>query len=225
MEFILKLIIFLPLVSGVINGMFCKKFSNRLAGQISVSSIVITAICAVIIFIQAGIEQDTLHTVIASWISIDSLSANWAIYVDQLTAIMFLLVTAVSAVVHIYSLGYMRDDRNLPKFLAYLSLFTFFMLSLVSADNFLQLFFGWEGVGLCSYLLIGYYYRKESANEAAIKAFIVNRIGDFAFIIGIVMIIIHTGSIDFEHVFALSENLSNATLHICLLYTSDAADD
>ena len=214
MEFILKLIIFLPLVSGVINGMFCKKFSNRLAGQISSSSIVITAICAVVIFIQAGIEQDTLHTVIASWISIDSLSANWAIYVDQLTAIMFLLVTAVSAVVHIYSLGYMRDDRNLPKFLAYLSLFTFFMLSLVSADNFLQLFFGWEGVGLCSYLLIGYYYRKESANEAAIKAFIVNRIGDFAFIIGIVMIIIYTGSIDFEHVFALSENLSNATLHI-----------
>lgn len=214
MEFTLKLIIFLPLVSGVINGMFCKKFSNRLAGQISSSSIVITVLCAVVIFIKAGIEQDTLHTVIASWINIDSLSANWSIYVDQLTAIMFLLVTAVSAVVHIYSLGYMRDDRNLPKFLAYLSLFTFFMLSLVSADNFLQLFFGWEGVGLCSYLLIGYYYQKESANEAAIKAFIVNRIGDFAFIIGIVMIIIYTGSIDFEHVFALSENLSNATLHI-----------
>ena len=214
MEFILKLSIFLPLVSGVINGMFCKKFNNRLAGQISSSSIVITAICAVVIFIQAGIKQNTLHMVIGSWISIDSLSANWAIYIDQLTAIMFLLVTAVSAVVHIYSLGYMRDDRNLPKFLAYLSLFTFFMLSLVSADNFLQLFFGWEGVGLCSYLLIGYYYRKESANEAAIKAFIVNRIGDFAFIIGIVMIIIYTESIDFKNVFVLSKNLSNTTLYI-----------
>ena len=214
MEFALKLIIFLPLISGMVNGIFCKKFSNRLASQISSSSIVLATICAVVIFIQAGIRQDTLHVAIASWISIDSLSANWAIYVDQLTAIMFLLVTTVSAVVHIYSLGYMADDRNLPKFLAYLSLFTFFMLSLVSADNFLQLFFGWEGVGLCSYLLIGYYYQRESANEAAIKAFIVNRVGDFAFVIGIVMIIIYTGSVDFEHVFALSENLSNATLHI-----------
>lgn len=214
MELALKLIIFLPLISGIINGIFCKKISNKLASQISSVAIIIAAICAMLVFARAGVEQDTLYVLIANWISFDSLTIDWAIYVDQLTAIMFLLVTIVSAVVHVYSLGYMSDDKNLPKFLAYLSLFTFFMLSLVSADNFLQLFFGWEGVGLCSYLLIGYYYQKESANNAAIKAFVVNRVGDFAFIIGIVMIIIYTGSIDFESVFALSENLSNVTLRI-----------
>ena len=133
---------------------------------------------------------------------------------DQLTSIMMLLVTSVSAVVHIYSLGYMSDDKNLPKFLSYLSLFTFFMLALISADNFLQLFFGWEGVGLCSYLLIGYYYEKASANNAAIKAFVVNRVGDFAFIIGIVMIALYTGSLDFEHVFVLAENLAQTDVEI-----------
>lgn len=214
MEFALKLIIFLPLISGVINGIFCKKFSNCLASKISSVSIVLSAICAFLVFTHAGVNQNTMHIVIANWISIDAFSVNWSLYVDQLTSVMFLLVTSVSAVVHIYSLGYMSDDKNLPKFLAYLSLFTFFMLSLVSADNFLQLFFGWEGVGLCSYLLIGYYYHKDSANGAAIKAFIVNRVGDFAFIIGIVLIIIYTGSIDFEHVFALAENLSNSNLNI-----------
>ncbi|PCJ24829.1 MAG: NADH-quinone oxidoreductase subunit L [Rickettsiales bacterium] len=214
MEFILKSLIFLPLFSGIINGLFCKRFTNKLASIISSGAITISALCALFIFIEAGIGQNTMHVTLARWISIDSLSINWALYVDQLTAIMFLLVTAVSAVVHIYSLGYMADDKNLPKFLSYLSLFTFFMLSLVSADNFVQLFFGWEGVGLCSYLLIGYYYHKDSANNAAIKAFIVNRVGDFAFIIGIVMIIIYTGSIDFENVFGLSENLSKTEVTI-----------
>lgn len=214
MELALKLIVFLPLLSGVFNGIFCKKISNRLASQISSLAMIITVICALLVFQRAGIEQEALNIIIGKWISFASLDVNWAIYVDQLTAIMFVLVSVVSTVVHIYSLGYMSDDKNLPKFLAYLSLFTFFMLSLVSADNFLQLFFGWEGVGLCSYLLIGYYYKKESANNAAIKAFIVNRVGDFVFIIGIVMIIIYTGSIDFENVFELSENLSNMTLTI-----------
>lgn len=214
MELMLKLIVFLPLVSGIVNGVFCKKFSNQIASIISSGSIVFAALCSLVIFAEAGIEQETLHITLADWISINSLNVSWAIYVDQLTAIMFVLVTSVSAVVHIYSLGYMSDDKNLPKFLSYLSLFTFFMLALVSADNFLQLFFGWEGVGLCSYLLIGYYYKKASANNAAIKAFVVNRVGDFAFIIGIVMIALYTGSIDFEHVFVLSENLAHTDLEI-----------
>jgi NADH-quinone oxidoreductase subunit L len=214
MELMLKLIVFLPLISGTINGIFCKKFSNKIASIISSVSIVVAAFCALLVFNVAGIEQETMHVIINNWININSLNVNWAIYVDQLTAIMFVLVTIVSAVVHIYSLGYMSDDKNLPKFLSYLSLFTFFMLALVSADNFLQLFFGWEGVGLCSYLLIGYYYEKASANNAAIKAFVVNRVGDFAFIIGIVMIALYTGSIDFEHVFVLSENLAHTDLEI-----------
>ncbi len=214
MELMLKLIVFLPLVSGIVNGVFCKKFSNQIASIISSGSIVFAALCSLVIFAEAGIGQEILHITLADWISINSLNVSWAIYVDQLTAIMFVLVTSVSAVVHIYSLGYMSDDKNLPKFLSYLSLFTFFMLALVSADNFLQLFFGWEGVGLCSYLLIGYYYKKASANNAAIKAFVVNRVGDFAFIIGIVMIALYTGSIDFEHVFVLSENLAHTDLEI-----------
>ena len=214
MEFVLKLIVFLPLISGIINGIFCKKFTNSVASTISSIAIVISAICSVMIFIKAGINKETMHVVIANWINTYELYINWSLYVDQLTAIMFVLVTSVSAVVHIYSLGYMADDKNLPKFLSYLSLFTFFMLALVSADNFVQLFFGWEGVGLCSYLLIGYYYHKESANSAAVKAFVVNRVGDFAFIIGIVMIIIYAESVDFVDVFAVSESLSKSSIEI-----------
>lgn len=214
MELMLKLIVFLPLISGSLNGIFCKKISNQTASIISSSAIVISAICAVIVFDTAGVEQETIHLILTNWININSLNISWSIYVDQLTAIMMLLVTLVSAVVHIYSLGYMSDDKNLPKFLSYLSLFTFFMLALISADNFLQLFFGWEGVGLCSYLLIGYYYEKASANNAAIKAFVVNRVGDFAFIVGIVMIALYTGSLDFEYVFILAENLAQTDLEI-----------
>ncbi|MDC0865029.1 NADH-quinone oxidoreductase subunit L [Rickettsiaceae bacterium] len=213
MELILKSIIFLPLISAAINGMICKRITKCTASYIAGGAIIATAICAFMIFVKAGINQETMHLT-SSWLVLDSLKVNWSIYVDQLTAIMFLLVTTVSAVVHIYSLGYMADDKNLPKFLSYLSLFTFFMLSLVSSDNFLQLFFGWEGVGLCSYLLIGYYYQKDSANNAAIKAFVVNRVGDFAFIIGIVMILLYTGSLDFYHVFQLSEILSATHLNI-----------
>ncbi len=213
-QFIAKLIVFLPLISGILNGVFCKKMSNRKASLLASSFIIIAAICASYIFMVAGVGQNPIHMVIIKWINVDSVSINWAIYVDQLTAIMFLLVSIVSLVVHIYSLGYMKNDENLPKFLSYLSLFTFFMLALVSADNFLQLFFGWEGVGLCSYLLIGYYYQKDSANNAAVKAFIVNRIGDFAFIIGIVIMLIYANSVEFVPVFAQSQDLAKMTMTI-----------
>ncbi len=214
MELILKLIIFMPLFAGITNGILCKKICNKWASLISVGAIVTAAISAYIVFNKAGINKETMHIILGTWIKINANPIHWALYVDQLTALMFILITTVSAVVHIYSLGYMADDKNLPKFLSYLSLFTFFMLSLVSADNFLQLFFGWEGVGLCSYLLIGYYYQKDSANEAAIKAFVVNRVGDFAFIIGVIMIIIYAGSVDFKFVFTLSENLSQLPINI-----------
>lgn len=209
-----KLIIFLPLISGIINGLFCRKISQSLASSISSIAMIGTALCAAQIFVHSGINKNVLHLVITNWIHIDTLNINWAIYVDQLTAIMFVVVTFVSAVVHIYSLGYMADDNNLPKFLSFLSLFTFFMLALVSADNFLQLFFGWEGVGLCSYLLIGYYFHKESANDAAIKAFVVNRVGDFAFIIGIVIIAIYTGSVEFQLVFSAAGELAANWINI-----------
>lgn len=214
MLLITKLIIFLPLISGVFNGIFCKKLSNNQASFTAIVPIILSAVCASYVFVAAGINKETIHIIITRWINIESLSVSWAIYVDQLTAIMFILVTFVSAVVHLYSLGYMKDDKNLPKFLSYLSLFTFFMLALVSADNFLQLFFGWEGVGLCSYLLIGYYYQKDSANNAAVKAFIVNRIGDFAFIIGIVITLIYASTVEFSGVFGQSQDLANTAITI-----------
>jgi len=214
MLIIAKMIIFLPFISGIFNGIFCKKINNLQASFVGCISIIISAICATYLFIFAGVGKNPVHIIITKWIDVDSVSVNWAIYVDQLTAIMFLLVTFVSSVVHIYSLGYMKDDKNLPKFLSYLSLFTFCMLVLVSADNFLQLFFGWEGVGLCSYLLIGYYYQKDSANNAAVKAFIVNRVGDFAFIIGIIIMLIYASTIEFTAIFAQNQDLAKMTMHV-----------
>ncbi len=208
MAYLLNIIIFTPLIAAFINGMLVERSNKLFAKFISSACMFAVLLCSIIIFIEVGINKHVVHYIIYKWVHIDSLKINWSIYADQLTAIMFVLVSSVSFVVHIYSFGYMDNDKNLPKFLSYLSLFTFFMLALVSADNFLQLFFGWEGVGLCSYLLIGYYNHKESANRAAVKAFIVNRVGDFAFIVAIVTILFWVGSLDFHEVFAHSEKLS-----------------
>ncbi|WP_341762113.1 NADH-quinone oxidoreductase subunit L [Candidatus Tisiphia endosymbiont of Thecophora atra] len=208
------LTVMLPLISGIINGLFCQCFSKKQAAFISTIAISLSALLSMFIFYNVGINKAIIHIILAKWLEVGNMKVSWAIYVDQLTAIMFIVVTWISAVVHIYSLGYMADDDGLPKFLAFLSLFTFFMLALVSTDNFLQLFFGWEGVGLCSYLLIGFWYQKEAANKAAIKAFIVNRVGDFAFILGIITIIVYFGVVDFTSVFAKAKSLSNIQLSI-----------
>ncbi|WP_342260151.1 NADH-quinone oxidoreductase subunit L [Candidatus Tisiphia endosymbiont of Metellina segmentata] len=208
------LTVMLPLISGIINGLFCQCFSKKQAAFIATIAISLSALLSMFIFYNVGINKAIIHIILAKWLEIGNMKVSWAIYVDQLTAIMFIVVTWISAVVHIYSLGYMADDDGLPKFLAFLSLFTFFMLALVSADNFVQLFFGWEGVGLCSYLLIGFWYQKESANKAAIKAFIVNRVGDFAFILGIITIIVYFGVVDFASVFDKAESLSKMQLSI-----------
>lgn len=208
------LTLILPLISSVINGLFCQCLSKKLAAYIAITAIILSAFFATLIFYNIVIHKETIHLTLAKWLVISELKINWAIYVDQLTAIIFIVVTWVSAVVHIYSLGYMQDDQGLPKFLAFLSLFTFFMLALVAADNFLQLFFGWEGVGLCSYLLIGFWYQKELACRAAIKAFIVNRIGDFAFILGIITIIVYFGTADFASVFNKAKVFSTVKLSL-----------
>lgn len=203
------LMVMLPLISSIINGLFGRYINNKYATLISSSAIILAALLSILIFYHAGINNRIIHVILAKWLIISELKIYWAIYIDPLTSIMFLVVTWVSAVVHIYSLGYMKEDEGLVRFLSFLSLFTFFMLMLVSADNFLQLFFGWEGVGLCSYLLIGFWYKKESANQAAIKAFIVNRVGDFAFILGIIAIIIYCGSLEFATVFTKAASLAN----------------
>src|ERR1700710_2537540 len=159
----------------------------------------------------AGAETAQLHPVM-SWIQSGNMSVDWALRVDALTAVMLVVVTSVSALVHLYSWGYMAEDDSQPRFFAYLSLFTFAMLMLVTADNLVQMFFGWEGVGLASYLLIGFWYHKPSANAAAIKAFIVNRVGDFGFLLGIFSVFMLIGSVDLDTIFAGAPALTGKTI-------------
>src|SRR2546421_7175137 len=162
---------------------------------------------------RVGFGHQDSREVLLAWIYSADLKVDWGIRVDTLTAVMLVVVTTVSAFVHLYSIGYMEEDPHRPRFFSYLSLFTFAMLMLVTADNLVQLFFGWEGVGLMSYLLIGFWYHKPEANAAAIKAFIVNRIGDFGFSLGIFAIFMMTGAIDFDTVFAQAPALSGKTIH------------
>ena len=157
-------------------------------------------------------HQDARDAVLPFIVSGD-LKVDWALRIDTLTAVMLVVVTTVSALVHLYSIGYMAEDPHQPRFFAYLSLFTFAMLMLVTADNLVQLFFGWEGVGLASYLLIGFWYTSPSANAAAIKAFVVNRVGDFGFALGIFAVFMMSGAVDFDTVFAQAPALTGKTIH------------
>jgi NADH-quinone oxidoreductase subunit L len=204
--------IFLPLLSSIICGLLNCKLSHKQAGIISSLALILSAIGASIIFIDVGLHGNILHIKLLEWINSGGLTANWAIYIDKISSIMLVVVTFVSALVHIYSLGYMEHDPNLPRFMSYLSLFTFFMLLLVTSDNFIQLFCGWEGVGFCSYLLIGFWYKKTSACDASIKAFIVNRISDFAFILAICLVFVSTGSIEFIKVFSSINEIINTNI-------------
>ena len=196
-------IIFLPLIGSIFGylGRSISKFFSEIFTSLLVS---ISAILSIIVFWNGIQKSNYGNYQIIEWISSGDFVANWSINVDPLSSVMLVVVTFVSALVHIYSIGYMSHDPHKPRFMSYLSLFTFSMLVLVVSDNFLQLFFGWEGVGLCSYLLIGFWYRKEAANNAAIKAFIVNRIGDFGLAVGIFLIFFFFGSINFEEVFKIA---------------------
>ena len=162
---------------------------------------------------RVGFQHQDSREVLLAWIYSGDLKVDWTIRVDTLTAVMLVVVNTVSAFVHLYSIGYMNEDPYRPRFFAYLSMFTFAMLMLVTADNLVQLFFGWEGVGLASYLLIGFWYHKPEANAAAIKAFIVNRVGDFGFALGIFAIFMLTGAIDFDTVFAQAPSLTGKTIN------------
>src|SRR3954452_281769 len=164
-------------------------------------------------FVDVGFGHHDSHGAIFSWMTSGDLKVDWALRIDTLTVVMLVVVTTISSFVHLYSIGYMADDPFRPRFFAYLSLFTFAMLMLVTADNLVQLFFGWEGVGLMSYLLIGFWYQKPEANAAAIKAFVVNRIGDFGFSLGIFAVFLMTGAIDFDTVFAQAPALTGKTIH------------
>ena len=202
---LLKLTVFLPLIGFLFSGLFSrildKDFADKFAKSFTTALLLISAVCAGFIFGDVYQNHTSENIKIISWISSGTLSVDWSLKLDSLTAIMLVVVTFVSSLVHLYSTGYMQEDKSLARFMSYLSLFTFFMLILVTADNFLQLFVGWEGVGVASYLLIGFWFKKQSANAAAMKAFITNRIGDFGLIIAVALIYVTFGTVEYAPVF------------------------
>src|SRR6478735_4888180 len=194
-------IVFLPLVGFLIAGLFGRVLGPRPSEIITTALLFVAAVLSWVSFIQVGFGDGATRVQVAHWMSVGDLQVDWAFRIDTLTAMMLVVVNTVSALVHLYSIGYMHEDPHRPRFFAYLSLFTFTMLMLVTADNLVQMFFGWEGVGLASYLLIGFWYEKPSANAAAIKAFVVNRVGDFGFALGIFLVFVLFGSVGFDAIF------------------------
>ena len=205
-------IIALPLIASIISGFFGKFIGDRNSEIVTSFLVTISAILSAVVLYEVIINQYQDNIVIAKWISSGSLDVNWSMKIDPLSAVMLVVVTSVSSLVHIYSIGYMSHDPHKPRFMAYLSLFTFAMLMLVTSDNFIQLFFGWEGVGLCSYFLIGFWFKKDTANSAAIKAFLVNRVGDFGFALGIFLIFYLFGTVNYTEVFELIPTIVDKNL-------------
>ena len=213
-----KIILFAPLVGALIGGFGWRVISEKGAQILTTGLLFLAAFLSWVVFL--GFDGQTQHIEILRWIESGSLYTDWSIRLDRLTAIMLIVVTSVSALVHLYSFGYMAHDDNWTdnepyraRFFAYLSFFTFAMLMLVTSDNLVQMFFGWEGVGVASYLLIGFYYKKPPANAAAIKAFVVNRVGDFGFALGIFGLFMLTDSIRFDDIFAAAPSLAEQDLH------------
>jgi NADH-quinone oxidoreductase subunit L len=208
-------IVFLPLLGFLIAGLLGGRIGDRASEIVTTSLLFISCALSWVAFVQVGLSGASFSTpVVANWMTSGALQVDWALRVDTLTVVMLVVVTTVSALVHLYSVGYMHEDPSRPRFFAFLSLFTFAMLMLVTADNLAQMFFGWEGVGLASYLLIGFWYEKPSANAAAIKAFVVNRIGDFGFALGIFLVFMLTKSINLDVIFAAAPGLANKTVHV-----------
>ncbi|MFQ5533330.1 MAG: NADH-quinone oxidoreductase subunit L [Sphingomonadales bacterium] len=206
-----KTLVFLPLIGSAIAGFFGRWIGDRNAQWITSGLVVLSALMSIKAFADVALGGASAQVEIFTWISSGDFEVSWALQIDTLTAVMLVVVTGVSALVHVYSIGYMSHDPHIPRFFSYLSLFTFAMLMLVTANNFLQLYFGWEGVGLASYLLIGFWYKKPSANAAAIKAFLVNRVGDFGFGLGILAIFLVFQSVDYAVVFAAAPALMGQT--------------
>ena len=206
------LAIFLPLIGAILAGFGGRLLGDRGAQIVTSGCMLISAVLGCIILAEVGVGGNPQTVELFSWINSGAFEVNWTLRFDTLTAVMVFVVTVVSSMVHVYSIGYMSHDPHIPRFMSYLSFFTFFMLMLVTADNLLQMFFGWEGVGLCSYLLIGFWYEKPEANAAAIKAFVVNRVGDFGFALGIMGVFLMFNSISFETIFAAAPGKADAMI-------------
>ncbi|HRY03425.1 MAG TPA: NADH-quinone oxidoreductase subunit L [Beijerinckiaceae bacterium] len=215
-------IVFLPLLGFLIAGFVGNRIGARATEIITTGLLMVSALLSWVVFSQIALGHGHAVTpVVANWITSGGLKVDWALRIDSLTAVMLVVVTTVSSLVHLYSIGYMHEDPSRPRFFGYLSLFTFAMLMLVTADNLVQMFFGWEGVGLASYLLIGFWYEKPSACAAAIKAFVVNRVGDFGFALGIFLVFVLTGSVAFDAIFAAAPGLAHKNIEV-FGYTWDA---
>ena len=205
-------VVFLPLLAAVIAGFFGRVIGDRGAQLVTCGALLLAAALGIPLFRDILASDGPRVIPLAAWIIAGGVDVTWSLRLDTLSGVMILVVTIVSSMVHVYSIGYMADDPSIPRFMAYLSLFTFAMLALVTANDFVQLFFGWEGVGLMSYLLIGFWYDRPSANTAAIKAFIVNRVGDFGFALGIFAVFTIFGALDFGTVFGKAPSVVGAKM-------------
>ena len=215
MDTIYLLVVLAPLFGAIAAGLFGRQLGRTGAHTVTILGVAVSFVLSVVVFWahvfgDAGVYNETVYT----WMVSDGIQFEVGFLVDNLTAMMMLVVTFVSLMVHIYTIGYMKDDPGYQRFFAYISLFTFSMLMLVMANNFMQLFFGWEAVGLVSYLLIGFWYKRPTATYANMKAFIVNRVGDFGFLIGIAALVFYTGSLNYTEVFAEGQSMSEATITI-----------
>ncbi len=204
-------IVFLPLLGFLIAGLFGRSIGAKASEYVTTGFLIVSAVLSWVAFVTVAFGEGTAFTVpVLRFIQVGALDVAWALRIDTLTVVMLVVVNTVSALVHVYSIGYMHHDPHRPRFFAYLSLFTFAMLMLVTSDNLVQMFFGWEGVGLASYLLIGFWYQKPSANAAAIKAFVVNRVGDFGFLLGLFGVFVLFGSVNFDTIFANAATIAES---------------
>ncbi len=206
--------VFLPLLGAIIAGFFGRKIGDRGAQLVTCGFMLLSAVLSGVIFKLVALDGQVVNVPLLTWIVSGDLHLSWALHVDTLTAVMMVVVTWISCVVHIYSVGYMHHDTSIPRFQSYLSLFTFFMLMLVTSDNLVQMFFGWEGVGLASYLLIGFWYERPSANAAAIKAFVVNRVGDFGFALGIAGVFLVFNTVNLADIFATAPSKADLMINV-----------
>lgn len=216
--------VFLPLLGAILAGLLVfvptgddkekKHRIDTLSQWITCSGLLISAALSIVIFNDVVLNGNPLTVTLFTWIDSGTLELSWALKIDTLTSVMMLVVTIVSSMVHVYSVGYMHHDPSIPRFMAYLSFFTFCMLMLVTADNLVQMFFGWEGVGVASYLLIGFWFHKPSANAAAIKAFVVNRVGDFGFALGIFAVYVLFDTVNLDAIFAAAGSKQGAVMNV-----------
>ena len=215
MESIFLTIVISPLVAAIVAGLFGRQIGRTGAHAITIAGVGLS--CALSLYVLKAQLIDGLpvyNETVYQWMSVGGINMEVGFLVDRLTALMMCVVTFVSLMVHIYTIGYMHDDPGYQRFFSYISLFTFAMLMLVMANNFLQLFFGWEAVGLVSYLLIGFWYKRPTAIFANMKAFLVNRVGDFGFLLGIATLVMFTGSLDYSEVFLRAGDLTDVRINI-----------